>query len=82
MKVILRLKIPPRLDDFLWKNFRSYRRREIRRRGEVAAPFRPNCELCGAAHDVQRLRNGGFICVMCRAALDSIDFEDFREFER
>jgi hypothetical protein len=70
MNQILKLSLflAEKIDAFAWKNFRCYRRREIRKRlghVETNAPIL-RCEICECTVNVVVLRNGAQICPDCR----------------
>jgi hypothetical protein len=65
----VKIEIPARLDTWLWKHCRPYRRQQIRQ-AKVAHLF--NCDICHTTDGVSVLRNGGQLCATCREVLEEI----------
>jgi hypothetical protein len=77
MMMRLKLQLPTSVDAWLWRNFRPYRRHEMRKRVHIdmvgVIVESRCCELCRSTEHLMALRNGGVMCVECRETLGGED---------
>jgi hypothetical protein len=72
MPLRLRLHLPPRIDSWLWKHCRPYRRQQIRQ-AKISHLF--HCDICHTTDGVSVLKNGGQLCSVCREVLENLPLD-------